>query len=91
MCELLVVLIAICKYKKIKTRFLLAAFMLSVYLIVSSIKEMNILIIVKVIAGFCFIYFFVCSACAGGATRGGRTSFLLGRYAIGIVVAALAT
>ena len=53
----------------------------------------SLLIIGALVALCCacvLIYFFVCSACAGGATRSGRTSFLLSRYAIGIVVAALA-
>ena len=61
MCELLVVVLAVFRYRKIKVRFLAAIFMLAVYVIVTSVKAFNALLIIKLIAGFCFIYFLSCN------------------------------
>lgn len=56
-CELLVVLVAIFKCKKIKTTFIFSILIFASYMLVSNLSNLNILIIVKVLLGFCLIYF----------------------------------
>ena len=55
-CELLIVLVAIFKCKKVKATFILSIFVFAAYMLVSSISTLNILVVIKVLLGFCLIY-----------------------------------
>ena len=61
-CELLVVLLAVLKYRKTKSNFMVSMMIFLAYMIATSFDNFSVLIIIKVLLGFYLIYLSGCYA-----------------------------